>query len=66
MMIPKPQNAAPNRPSWSSSPGTRTCQELPAALSGRPVRSGPKKSRYSSGVRMPKSIWNREERVWRA
>ncbi len=64
-MIMNPANAAPNRPSWSSSPGTRTCQELPPPPSGRSVSSGPKKSRYSSGISTPKSIANLERRVWR-
>lgn len=65
-MMPKPQNEAPNRASWSRSPGTSTCQELPDEDSGSPVSSGPKKSRYSSGISTPKSIWSLERSVWRA
>lgn len=65
-MMPKPQNEAPNRPSWRSRPGTSTCQELPDEDSGRSVSSGPKKSRYSSGISTPNSIWSLERSVWRA
>ncbi|CAM5581475.1 hypothetical protein SFUMM280S_00664 [Streptomyces fumanus] len=64
-MIMNPANEAPNSPSCSSSPGTSTCQELPRPPSGRPVSSGPKKSRYSSGISTPNSSANRERSDWR-